>query len=161
MKRFVQIAGTVEGLYALDSAGIVWHLGNGIAWQELPARRTASDRPCPEHPPPSTLPNITCRVCGAFRMGGSDLVYFTDGESFADAVATLKGASVPDDVANRWASQSLEWVAIRDALIDARPGQAVTAHDVTWAQIKRALARGEPLLTYADLVAAIHPKSED
>lgn len=34
------------------------------------------DRPCPLHPPPSTLFSIACAECGAWRFQGSPTEYF-------------------------------------------------------------------------------------
>jgi hypothetical protein len=48
--------------------------------------------------------------------------------------------------AERWAQyerQDAEWRTVQGELIAARPGQIVTAHQVTTEQRKRMLARGE------------------
>lgn len=53
----------------------------------------------------------------------------------------------------RWALQDAEWRTIRDELIDARPGEGVTAYQVSFEQRKRMLARGERPVTYEEIVA--------
>lgn len=35
-----------------------------------------ADKPCPIHPPPSTLPVVSCADCGAFRRGPEFPVYY-------------------------------------------------------------------------------------
>ncbi len=35
------------------------------------------DRPCPNHPPPSTLRSCFCTLCGAWKFEGRPLVYET------------------------------------------------------------------------------------
>jgi hypothetical protein len=58
-----------------------------------------------------------------------------------------------DEYMRRWERQYAEWEAIADELVTARSGEIVTAYDVSLEQQKRALARGEVLLTAADLEA--------
>ena len=53
----------------------------------------------------------------------------------------------------RWAAQDAEWRAIRDELIEQRPGQPVTAYQVSLEQRKRMLARGERPVTYEEILA--------
>ena len=55
--------------------------------------------------------------------------------------------------AERWAAQDTEWREIRDEMIAARPGQPVTAYQVSLEQRKRMLARGERPVTYEEIVA--------
>ena len=52
----------------------------------------------------------------------------------------------------RWTLQDEEWHAIRDELIDARPGELVTAYQVSLEQRKRMLARGQRPVTYEEIV---------
>lgn len=48
------------------------------------------DRPCPNHPPPSTLASITCNVCGAWKLNASDpLIYYETG-AFRDVRLVLQ-----------------------------------------------------------------------
>src|SRR6266446_2972184 len=35
----------------------------------------AADRPCPSHPPPSTLRALSCQRCGAWKLEGLPLQY--------------------------------------------------------------------------------------
>ena len=61
----------------------------------------------------------------------------------------------------RWALQDAEWRTIRDDLIEARPGQPVTAYQVSLEQRKRMLARGERPVTYEEIVAEYEAKDGD
>lgn len=53
----------------------------------------------------------------------------------------------------RWATQHAEWVAIGNELALARPGQPVTAYQVSLEQRKRMLARGERPITHEEIIA--------
>ena len=52
-----------------------------------------------------------------------------------------------------WATQDAEWRGICDELIKARPGEPVTAYQVSLEQRKRMLARGERPITYEEIIA--------
>lgn len=52
----------------------------------------------------------------------------------------------------RWAKQCEEWRAICDEKIEL--GERPTAYQITLEQRKRALARGERLVTYQDFLEA-------
>lgn len=41
--------------------------------------RDADDRPCANHPPPSTLASCFCTICGAWKLEGRPLVYVATG----------------------------------------------------------------------------------
>lgn len=59
----------------------------------------------------------------------------------------------------KYAAQYQEWCVIRDEMIAAAlsKGEAVTAYQVTLEQRKRLLARGDRMVTYADLCKEAPP----
>lgn len=58
-----------------------------------------------------------------------------------------------------WAAQDREWHAISAELQGARPGEIVTAYQVTLEQKKRMLARGDHFMTYDEILEEWRQKS--